>query len=514
MTKGALIQFQFQLEPNWPAQSWLAQSGISDHIVLVRHGKKVECCEDWFCEAVWDGDFSLGNFDQTDIVFGSGGRRRGGEVVFVSSGSTCDRIHSIIHDGCTWVSNSLPCLLSGIGADVDPTFPSYPELLGSIVDGIEDCAKELPTTAGPVRLTYFHNLRWDGRLLGVLEKPYLDRSFASYEEYVEFLRRCMRGVAENAADQRRQFSYQLMSTLSSGYDSSMVSVLASEVGCVEAVTITSSRAGTPDSGDRLAERLGLKIKHVHREAWRKRPLPESLFLAADSKGPDCYFAGAEPGLAGRLVLTGFPGDHWRKNPIDTSPQIRRGDQAGLSLTEYRLHAGFIHCPVPYFGVRAAADLKRISNSAELKPWDVSGWSKPICRRLVEEAGVDRGAFGATKQAASVLMPGTNSFLTDQSVVDFRRWIREARLQIIERLLLRYRFEVSVLAGNFVAAIEKSSRWLMPRLRGVPVLWRLSRSRMLADALRVRESHSRSHLRRSVFPWAVSVAQTSYKQRRS
>ncbi len=509
MRDGSTVKFSFQEQPEWPGQAWLAQCGVSG-VVIVRHGKKVECHEQWFCEAVWDGEFAHGEFDQTDIVFGSGGRIRGGEAIFVASGSTCDRLHSISSGGFSWISNSLPCLLTGIDAEVEPAFSHYPELLGSIVEGIENCATGLPTTAGLARLTYFHNLRWDGKGLHVAQKPFADRSFASYDEYLDFLRRCMKAIALNASDQRRKVPYRLLSTLSSGYDSSMVSVLAKEVGCIDAITITSSRAGTPDSGDALAATLGLDLKRVHREDWRKRHLPEALFLAADSKGPDCYFAGAEPDLAGRLVLTGFPGDHWRKNPIDISPQILRGDQAGLSLTEYRLHAGFIHCSVPYFGVRAAADLKRISNSLELKPWDVPGWSKPICRRLVEEAGVARGAFGATKQAASVLMPGTKSFLTDDSVDDFRRWIGEAKMRSFDRLLLRYRFELSVLAGKLLAGIEQSARWLMPRLRDVPVLWRLSRSRAVAGALRVRESHSRVHLRRSVFPWAVAVAQSRYR----
>ena len=67
--------------------------------------------DDWFCEAVWEGPFSDGGFDETDIVFGSGVRIRGDRVVFVASGIHIDRLLSVDTPDGVLVSNSLACLL-------------------------------------------------------------------------------------------------------------------------------------------------------------------------------------------------------------------------------------------------------------------------------------------------------------------------------------------------------------------------------------------------------------------
>ncbi len=40
----------------------------------MNHGGRVEVAEDFFCEAVWAGAYTVAAFDQTDLVFGSGGR--------------------------------------------------------------------------------------------------------------------------------------------------------------------------------------------------------------------------------------------------------------------------------------------------------------------------------------------------------------------------------------------------------------------------------------------------------
>ena len=85
--------FLYELARSWPRLAWLAicQPGSP---VRITHGPGVETCRDWFCEAVWDGPFPSGNFDDTDVVFGSGGRRREDGVIFVSSTATQDRLHA------------------------------------------------------------------------------------------------------------------------------------------------------------------------------------------------------------------------------------------------------------------------------------------------------------------------------------------------------------------------------------------------------------------------------------
>ncbi len=82
-----------------------------------------------------------------------------------------------------------------------------------------------------------------------------------------------------------------------------------------------------------------------------------------------YYSAAGDMLNGRVLLTGFYGDRvWGRDNKKLDATVLRGDRAGLSLTEYRLWAGFIHFPLPFMGVRQIRDINKISNSAEMKPW--------------------------------------------------------------------------------------------------------------------------------------------------
>src|SRR2546422_1869755 len=147
------MHFRYTPVPDWPPLAWLACGHRGDPTVEVFHGPDVETTPDGFSEAVWDGEFARAGFDETDLVFGSGARRRGGGVTFVSSGSTVDRLHSHEAAGRVCVANSLACLLVAIGADVDPTYAGYYADFKSISDGLARYARSVATSAGPVRLT-------------------------------------------------------------------------------------------------------------------------------------------------------------------------------------------------------------------------------------------------------------------------------------------------------------------------------------------------------------------------
>jgi len=187
----------------------------------------------------------------------------------------------------------------------------------------------------------------------------------------------------------------------------------------------SSGASAEDSGKDIAAALGLRPVSVAHDAWMDSPLPEVPFLAADAYGQEVFFRGAEDRLAGTVLLSGFFGDTvWGKNARDDDGNLtRRNNPAGGSLTEYRLAAGFLHAPMPFWGGRQNRDIARLSNSHELEPWDVpGGYSRPICRRIVEESGVPRDAFGIVKQGSSVFLLDSPTFLTDSSLADFRTWL--------------------------------------------------------------------------------------------
>lgn len=420
------MRFSYQCADSWPALAWLAHCRPGADVVDVVHGPRVDTTADWFCEAVWDGPYDDGDFDRTDLVFGSGGRVRDGVATFVSSGATVDRIQVLEVGGSVWVSNSLPCLLAAADASVDPAYPHYFRDFSSIRLGLARYAPTLNTSVGAARLVYFDNVSWDGSRLRQTSKLVPVRDFGTFEKYRRFLEDALVRIGANLAAPARAQPFRFLGTISSGYDSPTVAVLARGAGLREVISFDRSRDDDGDSGLEVAERLRLAVSVVPRDAWRSTSLPEVPFIAADAKGEDIYFKSAEPRLSGTVLLTGFHGDKiWGKYTTALGPDLVRGDQSGLSLTEFRLHAGFLHCPVPFMGVRQIRDVNRLSRSPTLARWDVPGdYTRPICRRIVEEAGVPRASFGMRKKAASVLFFNGATFLTPDALADYLPWLEE------------------------------------------------------------------------------------------
>ena len=469
----------------WPPLAWLACLHSGDPRIEVFHGRRVEVRDDWFCEAVWAGDFAAGDFDRTDLVVGSGGRLRDGEMVFVSSGNTVDRLLWIRDGERIWLSNSLPCLLAAVDATVDPTYRHYFHDMRSILRGLHRYRRTLASSRGPVRLTFFANLRWDGRELVEQPKPEGEHPLRTYADYRDLLTSTMAALAGNMAAPGRGHPYRMIGALSSGYDSTAATALASRFGCAEALCVDRSREGEDDSGAPSAPALGVAPLHVPSDAWRTAELPEVPFIAANACGEEVYLQGAEPHLAGKVLVSGYFGDQvWGKDTEDLSPNMVWGGH-GLALAEWRLQVGFLHCPVAFWGVRRLREICAISNAEEMRPWDIPGpYSRPICRRLAEEAGVPRELFGQRKRAASVLLH-CNEFLTPASLADYLSWLRGQR-----REWLRRRRLPPLLDPSFDRRLRSAANALHLAVRTAG--FRAASMRLLSPL----------HLRRYVFPWAV------------
>lgn len=499
------MRFEYILIDSWPALAWLAKCSPREPVIEVLHGSQVETRDDWFCEAIWDGDYQAGNFDQTDIVFGSGGRIRKSEgddnpgVFFVASCTTVDRLHSIPQNDGVWISNSLACLAECTNGSVDPVYPRYYEDLFTICSGLKKYKRTLSTTAGPVRLTYFHNLKWDGRELTESEKPNPTRDFSSFANFHSFLKDSLQKMSDNMSNSARQHPYRMLGTLSNGYDSATITVIAHEYGLKDVVSFTQARNQKNDSGEAIARKLNLHVIRTSRDEWRNHPLPEAPFLAADSYGEDVYFRSLHKELKGRVLLTGHNGDStWDTNNVRISTELTRTTTSGLSFMEYRLMAGFIHCTVPFLGIRQSADIHTISHSAEMQPWNIGGdYNRPICRRIIEEAGIPRGSFAIHKSANSVLFYERNGFLSPNSLADYRQWIKQCPrngvLHPCRRKTLRQAACSVVAQGlNLIANIAPA---------------KLHRLKTIAYRFTMVE---RRELFRYVFPWALERTKEVYR----
>ncbi len=500
-----MLRFQYRLMNEWPPLAWLAQCCASNPVITVLHGPMIEVRDEWFCEAVWDGKYDDGGFDSTDLVFGSGGRARGDFVTFVSAGSTVDRLQALRREDGAWVSNSLACLLATADAQLDATYAHYFEHFESIIHGLEQYKRTLDVSVGVVEFTYFNNLKWDRAALVEAQKPNEVRDFSTFSKYHDFLLSSLRRIAENMTADGRGSPYQMLGTISSGYDSPTVTALARQVGLRECISMAKARSGEADDGSAIAELLGVQLNLIPRTAWQRPGFPEVPFIAADAKGEDIYISGAEERLRGRVLLTGFP-NVWAKKVKALSPNLVRGDQSGLSLTEYRLWAGFIHFPVPFMGARQVEEINAITHSPEMARWDVPGdYSRPICRRIVEEAGVPRNLFGISKKAASILLGTRDSNLSPATRAEYYRWLRShssawrSKGQLPPYLpgRLRERFYLPFKAV----------------LRGAGLLARVAPNRLRTPANRLsielQALDRRINLFRYVFPWAIEKTKELY-----
>jgi hypothetical protein len=494
------LRLEFVPVPQWPILAWLACCRRNSDVVTVYHGAHVECTTDWFCEAVWAGPYDQGGFDETDIVAGSGARLRDDRIIFVSPGATVDRLQSLETEDGHWVSNSLACLLEATQTPIDAASGRYYWLFRTVVAGLKKYTRSFPTERGDVQLTYFDNLNWDGRRLTAAPKPGLGKDFSTFDRYAGFLRQSIHALAANGMSPLRGHRYDLLSTASSGYDSSTVTVLAREAGATQVLCFDQARRGLDDSGEPLARILRMTPLIVERHAWMESTLPEPAFMAADAHGGDVFFRGAEPLLKNKILLTGYHGDKiWDTHTTKVSPDIVRGDQSGLSLTEYRLTIGMLHAPVSFWGVRQIADVCAISHSPEMRPWDVgTDYNRPICRRIVESAGVPRELFGQEKKATWVIMIRMKQFLSPASMDDYITWLGANRSVWLRKgripPLLDRRVDMwEVRLRNLVSATAADS---------APA-WRLNAMRATGLArVAGRLADGPTYLRRGLFGWAM------------
>lgn len=424
--------FRYRERPSWPPLAWLAVCDPARPELLVLHGSRVETRPDWFCEAVWDGDFERGDFDRNDRVYGSGGRARAGAVRFVSSATTLDRLHRVRRGERSFVSNSFAALVTVAELELDPTWPGYVKDFMSIKLGIRDAVQRIRATPEPVELVYYDDLVLADGKLSRTAKHHEKADLGGYAAYRRFMDGALSRLLANARCAARACRYEPIVALSSGMDSGASAALAAPHGVREGFTFRCGRRGREDAGHGMARALGIELHELARDAWRDHAFAEVPFVLGDARGPDVFYRGAEPLLAGRLLLTGYGGGGlWGLKHRAPSDELTRIDTSGLSLTEYRLWTGAQHVAVPMIGYRQAPEIGALGRRPEMQPWSVGGsYDKPVARRILLEAGVPEADVARRNLATTVLWAGEWTFLSPASREDFAAWLgrNEARLE--------------------------------------------------------------------------------------
>lgn len=402
--------------------SWVLE--VTGDGVTLRSGTSVEVRGNWFAEGAWAGQFTKDGLLSSRFVCGSGAVVGKDAVTLVAPSHSVEPIYCLVEKGRVTASNSLH-LIVALRPEMPPSLPELRDRARTIGRGRAAYERILYRRPHSQMMRFSSGKvlidRSDLSVHELIPMATATPAFEDFSSYRDFLLATLHSLLLNARDEDRASPYtQLITTVSSGYDSAACAGLARALGCEEAITIRNGRGGVTDSGRGVADALGLICHEYDRvgcgletrvDEQSNFTLDANLlgdehrdFLASVNTAEDLFFSAFEPHLGGAVVLTGFHGDKAWDIGCPSGPMVVRGDASGSGLDEFRKRVGFVNAPVPFIGVQNSRQLARISGSVEMKQFRVKGlYDRPIPRRIAEEAGVPREIFGTRKLAGSVLI---------------------------------------------------------------------------------------------------------------
>ena len=485
----------------FPKLAWVTIIDTKQALITVCYGKYVECRNDWFVEGIWDGPFEDGNFHKTDIVFGTGMKIVDEKLFFVSSSSMADRLYYAFHKGRLLVSNSLPCLLAQTSMNVDPK-KDYANFFRSLKKGFGKYERELSTLNDGEKILNVlgDNLVYSSGKLTIETKPEKDH-FSDFASLNTFMRETFLQLKNNWECPLRKNRLLAFSTISTGYDSATVSYFAARAGCNSFFTCVSSSTICPkflrtqrkimDDGSHIARYMGKTCIKFDRHDF-KNDLSNEIYLFLGM--PNTRLTNFLPMInhldclsKPSILFTGIGGDYaWGADPIDSDY-----DFGAISLSEIRLKAGFIHCPFLSWLMQFRTLLLEISDSEKMKRWSIRNfYDRPIPRRILEEGGIPREAFGYIKKGGW-------------------KYFRIPNRPFDPQLRKQY--------YNFLKTNNLCSRWEIACFPIVSLLyWTLKIMNMSLRKLSGSKSHFKdirrpyARIAHSTFPWAVKMIADEYR----
>jgi hypothetical protein len=442
------MNFLYRQIDSLPRLSWCAEIRAGSGQVVVHHGNWVETRSDRFFEGAWNGAFDKGDFDQAETLAGSGALLRDNQLIFSPPTDMFMWLASLRAGNRLLVSNSLVFLLARAG---DKPAASYPYYFFDVMHrrrwGLRHKPVLMPTHNGNViDLHPWNNIKVHPDLsIETLGRP-LARDFQTYEEYRELLTTTVRDVIANAAHPGRVYSFRPVAAISQGYDSPAAAVAMAAAGCREALTFAlqpASPGGVTDNGEEIARCLGMRPQVYRRADYDElNDLTDAEFCATATSGTGAPLVLAEQQLRGAILSSGRPGGRvWGLDELYNLPDLMippTKTSNSTSVIEFRLRVGYLHLAVPYIGAVHRASIQRISESRCMQPWSIKGaYNRPIPRRMVEEAGVPRQAFGQQKVAGNTRPSRTMSLLARKDFevfyqkLEVLKPIRQGRLPLWE-----------------------------------------------------------------------------------
>jgi hypothetical protein len=249
------------------------------------------------------------------------------------------------------------------------------------------------------------------------------RDFQDFADYKSQMDDGLSALWRNATSASRKRPMRAVASASRGYDSGTVLALVQPIVGQPITCYCAPKSNTrvpsavqrfmknnlsDDDGTEIAVALGAVPKALSMDYSGIDAELESWCWATAQISPELAFhqllSDADSEEVPTVFFAGHAGDGvWEKDlsPLMRTGQVIRGAQSGYALIEARNRVGVVECSVPYMFSRSVDSICRISNSEEMGPWQLNnGYDRPICRRILEERGVRREAFGFGKKAVA------------------------------------------------------------------------------------------------------------------
>jgi hypothetical protein len=432
------LKFNYIQVDSLPRLAWCARVEKGSDAVAVYHGAQVETCSDFFAEGAWNGGFNAEDFARATILCGTGGQLFDGGVRFVSSTDRCSPVFSIRKPDAVYVSNSPVFVLSVAGEKPDPIYPFYGyDLVRIWRQGLFCLDGKFRTMSGtPLCMHLCARMSLGPDLSVSFETHPLDPCFQGFEQYKQLLTDGIAAVLRNSRDPKRNAPFEPLAAVTKGYDSSAIAALAASAGCKEAVTLADSNLPDPtmDCGDEIAGILGMSCSRYDRRAYREQEPPVDAEFALFTLSSSAPVAAFEKKLHQRVFLCGqFGGIIWEEKQsclIDSLSDARVRVVTGMGHVEFRLRAGYLVFMPAYIGGRHHRAVHAITTSEAMRNWKVGGdYDRPIPRRIVEEAGVPRNAFGVEKHAGGHVEFVQDKIFSVRGLEAYERFVRDSHAAV-------------------------------------------------------------------------------------
>lgn len=432
---GNAYYFDYSVHANFPKLGWGLALKENSMKVEVHVGELVEIRENFFVAGVWDGIFQEGNFDKAEFFCGTGVKICEGVLEVCSPSHERERIVYVQNQKGLFISNSIPLVLALSGEKIDINYTKYEQKLSSIINGLKEYIRDIPLSNKAVLHQVFCADIYvkHARALEIVERK-KHRDFQNYDDYYNSLINVSMKIRDNGADQNRKHTYGLVSTVSSGYDSSACAAVAYELGGRVACTFSGGKYDE-DSGVPVAKQIGFQDVIVRDKNLYKRKdvyADVNSLYNGDVLG-SLEFTAFEDIFRGNIVFMGMSGDTAYGKDVLANQELKRHDipyyQSSLSYFGNAINEGYIILPMPMYALTAHKSILAITNAKEMEPWTLyNSYDRPIPRRIVETHGGRRESFGQAKYGGG--FSGSKNFskkqikrkMTDEGYRAFVEWL--------------------------------------------------------------------------------------------